>query len=392
MMKKISIFLILFSLAHEAWGQSNALRSSKSHIGIGAGLFSYYGPRDLNTPATGANQIQHHNPGVVLLGSFPLNSERWFFRMMFGASNFTKPTLLPTDSNEFLRQTVFWFEPEVVYTLAPRSTSRLLPYIFSGFGSLFADPTKAERTINPPGVSTPGPVRSVFTLPLGAGVDVAITRRVSFFVEGSYRFNFNYVGRNEVAGRNPHNTSLLFGGIRIGLDRTQRVEIIAYAPPPPLPPPVEIPPYEPPIHRPMATMRGCPLVELNSVFFPFRSTEIPNAQQGSIDENANALRVNPNCCVEVIGYTDEGDPTNALRISQARATQARNAFVSVGISADRMRVRGAGLGEPCGKEKRDDGPGCAANRRVEVRPVSCEGFFTDSPAPAPPSTTPRRNP
>jgi outer membrane protein OmpA-like peptidoglycan-associated protein len=307
----------------------------------------------------------------VLVGSFPIVTDRWYFRLMLGASNFdrtdSQAQRFDLDRNAFLGERLYWFEPEVVYTPFPGSSSRVLPYVFTGFGALLADPFSSDRRRNQPDEGTPGPERTVFALPLGAGVDLALSRHVSIFAEASYRFNFNYALSNEGGGANPHNTSLVLAGLRVGLDRRDRE--VRYAPPPPLPPPAIIPPYEPPIARPTPIAQECSLIELNTVYFGLNSTTLNAEARALLDANVQALRFNPLCCLDVIGYADRGEGVDALRVSRARAQAVLDYYLEQGIGRERISVGAAGReAERCGKEKDGD---CAGNRRVESVPGVC---------------------
>ena len=374
--------LVCLAGATSAQAQSNAFRDSRSHIGVGLGYFTYYGPVDLgqpvngpgNDPKDGNNRITNHDPAVVVLGTFPLRKRGWFFRGLVGVTNldhdwertFTQPPV----QNEFLRQTLFFFEPELVWAPTAGGRSRVLPYVYSGFGGLVANPFNAPEQVNVPGQGSPGPDRSVFVLPLGAGVDIAITRLLSVWVDASYRFNFNYVANNaaDVQGPNPHDTSLLMGGLRLGLERRRRVRV--YPEPPPLPPAADIPTYEPPIARPVAPPKVCSLVELNTIYFNIGSVNIAGQAEGLLDSNVEALRLGGACCLEIVGVADPASREDAMQVSQQRARAVYDYYVRSGIDPSRLRMVAGGAGtERCSK---GEGPGCPPNRRVETRPVPCE--------------------
>lgn len=366
--------------------QSNQFRGTRAHLGVGVGLFTYYGPVDLTEPEGGTNYIQKSDPAVVLLGSFPIVGDRFYFRGLVGFTNFDtkneealladRTTRQHTAQNEFLVHELFFFEPEIVFTLMPGSRSRFLPYIYTGFGGLLADPfSDSDNNVNRPGTGIPGPERSVFALPVGIGVDFAFSELFSIFFDASYRFNFNYVARNEVQGVNPHNTSLLMGGIRMGLRNPFRREIVEHEPLP-IPDPIEIPAYQPPPPAEAPPATRCVLVELNTVYFAYNSTELDAEARRLLDANVEALRVNPECCVEIVGYTDrdDGNTTYALRISRQRAEAVHDYYLRAGIDRERMRVRAEGVAvPPCDKE--DEGPGCRRNRRVESIPLDCDRFL-----------------
>lgn len=374
--------LAALAAAPPTQAQTNAFRDSRSHIGVGVGYFTYYGPVDLlspeegpgNDPKDGDNRITNHDPAYVVLGTFPLRKRTWFFRALVGVTNtnhrwertFTEPPV----QNEFLRQTLFFFEPELVWAPTARSRSRLLPYAYSGFGGLVANPFNAPRQVNVPGQGSPGPDRSVFVFPVGAGLDFALTRLLSVWVDASYRFNFNYVANNasNVQRWNPHDTSLLMGGIRLGLERRRRVRV--YPEPPPLPPAADIPYYEPPIARPVSPPKVCSLVELNTIYFNVGSVTIAGQAEGLLDSNVEALRLGDACCVEIVGVADPASREDAMQMSQQRARAVYDYYVRAGIDPSRLRMVAGGAGSMrCSK---GEGPGCPPNRIAESRPVPCE--------------------
>ncbi|MEM1093997.1 MAG: OmpA family protein [Bacteroidota bacterium] len=377
--------LLLGTSAH---AQANQFRDSRSHFGIAIGQFTYHGPVDLLRRESSSNFVRERDPALVLLGSFPLVGDQLYFRAMVGFSNFN------TDDgedlvnrfggqNEFLTESLLWFEPEVVWTPFPGSRSRLMPYVFTGFGSLIANPFDNTGRANRPGSGIPGPERSVFTFPLGAGLDFALTDMFSVFAEYSYRFNLNYVGRNELQGPNPHDTSLLMAGVRLGLRNPFRKRLDFDGVDPPLPDPMAIPDYRPPIPMvvPETSVARCVLVDLNTVTFAYNVTSIDRQADRLLDENVRALLANPMCCIEIIGYTDraDGDAARAMRISQDRARAVYDYYLSQGIPAERMTVRAEGVAMPeCEKGGKDeDGPGCRRNRRVETIPFDCSDLFNN---------------
>lgn len=377
-----AVLLSATGALHPALAQSNQFRTTRAHLGLGYSVYTYYGPVDLKSPDGPDNHISASDPAIVALGSFPIVGDRFYFRGMFGVSQFdtkneralmAEQSLITggTAENEFLTNEVFFFEPEIIYTIMPGSNSRFLPYIYTGFGALIADPFgQKETNINLPGSGVPGPERTVFTLPFGIGVDYAVTRRFSVYIDASYRFDLNYVGRNEVQGTNPHNTSLVMGGFRVGIFPVRRTVIERE--PLPIPEPMRIPPYQPPPPPEMPPPERCVLVELNTVYFPNGGAELDAETRALLTANVEALRLNPACCVDIVGYTDEqeGNTTYALRLSRQRAEAVFRFYVDNGIAPERLRPRAGGIAlPPCGK---DEGPNCRRNRRVDSIPMDCD--------------------
>ena len=363
--------LLVLLLAGNAFAQRPQFRGSQANLGIALGVFTYHGRIDLNASRSDANFTRTSDPAAVLMGSFPIIRNRLFFRGMGGLTNLNSlGTKGVSTSNEFLNRELLWFEPQVVYTPLSGSEHAFLPYVYTGFGSLIANPFGGPSSqIDQPDGGTPGPDRSVFTLPFGVGVDYPVGPRFSVFTDVSFRVNFNYVGRND-AGRNPHNTSLVLFGIRFNLARFE--EVVEKIPPVELPDPIDIPPYSPPSPAPEFPEDRCVLVDLNTVYFSSQSTAVDPETLALLDENAEALQLNPACCAQIVGYTEGSDTQEeALQISRDRATFVFEYYAERGISEDRLALRARGEALPC---LRKEDPECRINRRVESEMLQCTAF------------------
>lgn len=370
--------LLVAPLVLPAHAQSNAFRASRSHLGVAVGLHTYHGPADL---INYTDDVDHSEAALVFLGSFPLTQEHFYFRGMLGFTNFftdDQERTLGANVNPFLTETLMWLEPELVYAFEPNDNKRWLLYAFTGFGWHLAAPFKESDVRNVEGAGIIGPERSTFSLPIGLGVDYAFNPHFSFFVEGSYRFHFNYVVDNE-RKRRPFDTSLIMAGLRFAVKNPfARERQVRVADQPLIPPRTDIPIYVPPTRalpplppRPevVAVPRRCQtLVELNTVYFAFNSVRLDGQAQRLLDANVEALLLDPECHVEIVGYTDRDDNTGrlALRLSRQRAEAVYEYYRIGGIAPSRMIVRAEGLGIPCDKD--DEGRGCLANRRVESNP------------------------
>lgn len=373
----MTIRRILFSLLLAAAltlpskGQSNQFRDTKAHLGLGLGVFTYHGPIDLLQQRSRTNFVREHDPAIALLGSFPITRDRFFFRGMFLFTNFVTKDgrrLVGDGANEFLTKPIFMFEPEVVMTLRPGSKSRVLPYIFTGFGATTADlfSKRSKGRVDLPDTGVPGPERTVYHLPVGFGVDVAFDGCWSAFAEASYRWDLNYVWKNE-REYDPHNTSLVMGGIRGCLKRKPRT-----APPPaPIPPPLTVPGYDPPLPR---VARVCTLIELNSVYFAENVVDLSTSSREALEENIEALRLNPTCCVSIIGYAPgTAADIYALRLARQRAETIFNYYVGKGINAARLTIETEVGPSVCPKGK--DGKGCVEEHQVATVPFDCSLLY-----------------
>ncbi len=374
------LFLLLCLLG---WGlvvppaqaQSNQFRETQAYLSLGFGPFTYYGPKNLRGNLNAAsNYVVQNNLGVAVMGSFPLLRNRFFFRGMVGLANFRlreERHIVAGGVNEFLTKNLLWFEPEAVWVLRS-GRDRWMPYLFTGFGALIADPLK-RNVVERNGSGGPGPERTVFSWPVGVGLDYAYNPRFSFFVEVSYRVNFNYVVRNEQR-RNPHNTSFVMAGFRVGIYNPFRRAFLREYTPPPLPPPVEVP--TPEIAAP-PPIRVCGIADqLNSVFFDYMSTELDAEARSRLNENIELLLQEPCCAVRLEGFADTREP-DGVRLAQERIQNVYQYYVEHGIPPERIDWRPGRVAYPsCDKE--DPGPGCRRNRRVDSIPVplrtpSCGG-------------------
>ena len=365
------IWVVSACMPEQSIAQRRQFRGTQAHVGVSLGVFTYHGRVDLTNARSRSNFTRSSDPALVVFGSFPIIPDRLFFRGLFGLTNLSGlGTAGELTENEFLNRELFWFEPQVAYTFRRGSKSLFLPYIYTGFGSLIADPFGgASRRIDQPGLGGDGPDRSVFTWPIGAGVDLPISEYISLFADASFRINFNYVGRND-AGVNPHNSSLFMFGMRIGMNRSKRT--LEDVPPVDLPDPLPIPPYTPP--GPVVEYPGeqCVLFEMNTLFFAVDSNTLSPTMSSLLDENVEALALNPACCAMVEGYTDGADTTDeALDISRERAEFVFDYYVEQGIEQNRLAIREYGTALPC-LLKED--PECATQRRVESVMVGCNTF------------------
>ena len=365
------LFLFLAFFQPQAHAQRTQLRGSQAHFGMALGVFTYHGRVDLNAARSSTNFTRSSDVAGILIGSFPIVRDKFFFRGMAGLTNISSIRSGGTlSSNEFLNRELFWFEPQVVYTFTRGSQKMFLPYVYTGFGTLIADPFGGTSgDINQPNAGTPGPDRSVFALPFGIGADYPVSHRFSVFADVSYRINFNYVGRNE-GSRNPHNTSLVMFGMKFNLSRIKRV--VETIEPADLPDPLDIPPYSPPLPAPDFPSDRCVLADLNTVYFNTGSAQASEQTLALLAENVEALQLNPLCCARIIGHTDGADTEQeALKISRDRATFVFNYYTNEGVTSDRLALRERGTAQAC-LLKED--PECLVNRRVESVMVGCEAF------------------
>jgi outer membrane protein OmpA-like peptidoglycan-associated protein len=111
------------------------------------------------------------------------------------------------------------------------------------------------------------------------------------------------------------------------------------------------------------------ITELNTVYFNFRSVDLDDDAKRLLDENIAVLNDCPGICVNINGYSDTVE--RSQRLSEQRARNVLDYYLSMGVDASRLTSAGLGIAEPpCNKE--DPGAGCRRNRRAESVPVRCD--------------------
>ena len=113
---------------------------------------------------------------------------------------------------------------------------------------------------------------------------------------------------------------------------------------------------------------GCAVpqtVVLEGVVFETGSDVLtPNAKT-VLDDQAAALKGQPNMTVEIAGHTDNrGAETYNFGLSVKRAEAVRDYLVDAGVSGDRLKARGYGESKP--RASNDTAEGRQKNRRVEL--------------------------
>ncbi|MFC1788998.1 OmpA family protein [Thermodesulfobacteriota bacterium] len=104
------------------------------------------------------------------------------------------------------------------------------------------------------------------------------------------------------------------------------------------------------------------------VLFGFDSAEIKSEAHPMLDEASAILKKNSEINVEVDGHTDNIGPAEYnMKLSERRANAVMEYFVSQGVDAKRLTIKGFGLTKPASTN--DTKEGRAKNRRVELTPV-----------------------
>ena len=386
-------------------------------VGVGVGASAYSGPSFDRLGFQVSDNVLATNLAVTGEVSFPLSGPL-YGRVTGGLANIGADGDSNGDGfddsrfNPFVTSETVLAEANLLYYLTSPRARGLSPYVFSGLSGLFAT-----------GDAAPGVPTAALAVPVGLGVEFGLSRNLSLYAEGSYRFGLTdigpdagVVGGSAAATRGPDvcdgtstnydreackakneapyctnggdpdqacrqasssqasedrgrfNSGLIIGGLRLGFGR-------APAPPavPAYVPPVAVTEAPAPVVLPAAP-EVCDIVELNPVSFDYGTGTLDRRARSLLDENVGQLLGNPACCVFVDGFTDtpEGDRFGQ-GLAGRRAQAVYDYYLSRGVDASRLQVRNRGVAVPnCDKE--DPGPGCERNRRVESLPVDCERF------------------
>lgn len=101
---------------------------------------------------------------------------------------------------------------------------------------------------------------------------------------------------------------------------------------------------------------------VQDVFFDYDTYDVRADAQSTLSHDASYLASHPNLKIVIGGYCDErGSDEYNLALGQNRANSAKNALVTAGIAADRIRVVSYGKEKPFCTEDNDE---CWQKNRV----------------------------
>jgi len=105
----------------------------------------------------------------------------------------------------------------------------------------------------------------------------------------------------------------------------------------------------PAVNVPTSSMSAEEMFKSNvqDIFFDYDTYEIRGDAQSTLAKDASFLNSNPNIKVVIGGYCDErGSDEYNLALGQNRADAAKNALVTAGVAASRIRVVSYGKEKP----------------------------------------------
>src|SRR5262249_7952865 len=104
---------------------------------------------------------------------------------------------------------------------------------------------------------------------------------------------------------------------------------------------------------------------LDAVTFESDSTRLASASNDQLAQLAAVLKAYPTVVVAVEGHTDNtGDPASNKKLAEDRAAAVKDAFVGMGVPAERVTSTGWGAEKPIASNDTEEGK--LKNRRVEI--------------------------
>jgi len=109
-------------------------------------------------------------------------------------------------------------------------------------------------------------------------------------------------------------------------------------------------------------------IVLETVYFSFDSSSVPQSVMKTLKENAQFLKDNPSINIVVEGHCDERGTTEYnLALGQKRAVKVKEYYVQLGVSPDRIAT--ISYGEEMPQDNRHNEAGWAKNRRAETKVI-----------------------
>ncbi len=108
---------------------------------------------------------------------------------------------------------------------------------------------------------------------------------------------------------------------------------------------------------------------IQGITFEYNKSNVLPEFYGLLDQNARVLQMNPSMKILIEGYTDSvGSEAYNQALSERRAEAVKQYFVSKGIDASRIQIKGRGESNPIASNETPEGR--AKNRRIEIKILS----------------------
>lgn len=233
-------------------------------------------------------------------------------------------------------------------------------------------------------------------LDAGAGLKMAITKRVALKLEGLYMYKINNGGESASDGQ-VHNIAALAGLTFNFGEKEQPVAAVAEEPPVVAEEPKQEPKeaeQTPVVAEPAVVAAapvdsdkdgvyddadlcpntetcfkvdkdGCPIKATLHLHFLVDSDKIDSTGRSEVNGYAQFLKDNPAYKVTIIGYTDNtGTEEHNQKLSERRAAAVKNTLIQQGVAADRLTSMGEGENAPVATNETKEGR--LENRRIEL--------------------------
>ena len=107
------------------------------------------------------------------------------------------------------------------------------------------------------------------------------------------------------------------------------------------------PPPPPPTTQPSQTEEQLFAQSVKDIYFDYDKSDVRASEQASIQADAAFLQQHPNISFTIEGHCDErGSTEYNLALGDNRASAVKNALVSAGIAADRIKTVSYGKEKP----------------------------------------------
>ena len=207
-------------------------------------------------------------------------------------------------------------------------------------------------------------------IPVGAGVNIPLSNRISLNLQSTYNFNNvdDYDGLSNVRRNNDKYLYTTVGATynfgKSAMEDSDKDGV---------PDEKDKCPGTPKGAK--VDKDGCPVIAESTIkkvaeiashiYFQTNSDVLKDTSKADLDQLVNILNASPLIKIDVLGHTDNvGDPAYNMTLSQKRAVAVQNYLIEKGISPNRITAKGYGETKPVASNDTDEGR--AKNRRVEL--------------------------
>lgn len=291
-----------------------------------------------------------------------------------GLYHYTDGNPVPGNTEE-TRTNLYALDMDFIYKIFPFAF--LSPYAGAGAGLTLIDPVYKSDIASAPSGSTLKPELNVFV-----GGEWGLKEKWNLVTEVGYHFsNGNLDGIEKAGGTKSFNESYLTvsAGVKYCLTETNGLSCcVRYKG---LSASGKIPPLSLGVSVNNAEVKPVQIITVKRVKlypftekgltatvinFKFNEALIQPEFENELRQDCYTLKFDKNLKLEIRGYTDNSGPAAYNRkLSERRALAVENYFISKGINADRLSVKGFGEAKPAADNKTREGR--KENRRVDLK-------------------------